>query len=247
MKKNIISNDLQCKSIGVQKERSLHCSIKKAYFKSGDLIEHKIGKYITDIFRNGLIIEIQTAGFSSLKKKLADLLPDYKIKIVYPMASHKSIVKISESGEILSSRKSPKKFSLYDAFDELINIRKFLNHPNLSVEFLVFSEEQIRKNDGKGSWRRKGVSIVDRKLVKINKKILLSSLKDYICFIPKTLKFPYSNKTFAKKSGVSIYKSRKINYVLKSIGLIKVESKNGKEFLFGLNSFFNPFKCSKKN
>ncbi|MBP7653153.1 hypothetical protein KA977_07005 [Candidatus Dependentiae bacterium] len=218
--------------IGIQKERSLHSAVKKLYSEPGDLIEHKIGKYVIDIVRNDLLIEIQTSNFSAIKKKLSDLINNYKILVVYPIAELKTITKVSDSGEILSSRKSPKKFCLYDVFDELINIRNFLNHKNFSLEVLIINEEQIRKNDGQGSWRRRGISLIDRKLVGIKEKKVFVSSEDFKKFIPKKLKKPYSNKTFAEKTGISIYKSRKVNYVLKSMGIINICGKNKNELLF---------------
>jgi hypothetical protein len=46
----------------------LHSEIKKVYLLPGDQFEIKLGKYIVDILRGNLVIEVQTKNFSALKE-----------------------------------------------------------------------------------------------------------------------------------------------------------------------------------
>jgi hypothetical protein len=64
-------------------------------------------------------------------------------------------------------RKSPRRGKLEDLFLELVRIPHLINHPNLTLEVLLIREEEIRHADGKGSWRRRGVSIIDHRLLEI--------------------------------------------------------------------------------
>lgn len=221
------------KTIGTQNERSLHNAIKKWYYKKGDKFEQKVNTYFVDIVRNDLLIEVQTSNFPAIKNKLEKLLNEHKVRLIYPIAVEKWIVKIKNS-KILYRRKSPKTGTVFDIFNELISIRNIVNNPNFSLELLLIAEEQIRADDGKGSWRRKGVSISDRKLLEVKKSVLLNNKSDYLIFIPEKLKKPYSNKEYSRDLKLSIYNARKINYTLCRMNIIKVVGKKSNELLYDL-------------
>jgi hypothetical protein len=70
--------------IGLLRETSLHAALKNWYAKEGDRMEVQVGGYVIDILREGLLIEIQTRGFSSLKAKLIRLTQNYPVRLVYP-------------------------------------------------------------------------------------------------------------------------------------------------------------------
>jgi len=118
---------------------------------------------------------------------------------------------------------------LFDLFYELVRIPNLIKEENFSLEVLMIEEEEIRCNDGKGSWRRRGVSIKDRKLMNVHSKVLFRNEKDFLNFLPSDLTKPFTNRTFAKLSGVSIYLARKITYCLRKMGAVTIAGKNGKE------------------
>ena len=60
---------------------------------------------------------------------------------------------------------------IVDVFEELVRIPSLFLEDNLSLEVLMIEDEEIRCLDGKGSWRRRGISIKDRKLIKIFEKV----------------------------------------------------------------------------
>ncbi|MBN1948729.1 MAG: hypothetical protein JW784_03210, partial [Candidatus Cloacimonetes bacterium] len=70
--------------INIRNESTLHRQIKDWYAQEGDELEVFVAGFITDIRRGDLLIEIQTSGFGALKKKLARLLPEYRMRIIYP-------------------------------------------------------------------------------------------------------------------------------------------------------------------
>ena len=159
-------------------EYSLHSAIKNWYSLPGDKFEVRIDGFIVDIVRESLLIEIQTKNFSAIKKKLTKLLENHEVRLVYSIPQQKWIVYVTESGEIVRRRKSPKKGRLSDLFYELVRTPNLIKEENFSLDVLMIEEEEVRCNDGKGSWRR-GVSIKDRKLMNVHSNVLLHACTEW--------------------------------------------------------------------
>jgi hypothetical protein len=213
-------------------EYSLHSEIKDWYMNSGDKLEIKVEDFIIDIVRDKLLIEIQTGNFSAVKKKLIKLLSNNQVRLVYPIAKTKWIVHTSTSGQLAKRRKSPKKGKIIDVFHELVRIPSLVGNRNFSLEVLLIEEEELRCNDGKGSWRRKGVSVKDRKLLNVFGRIVFRDSRDFLEFLPKELHGYFTNKVLALKLGISIKLSQKITYCLRKMGAISVVGKKSNELLF---------------
>ncbi len=95
------------------KEYSLHSELKKWYSISEDELEVKVNDgFVIDILRDNLLIEIQTKNFSAIKKKLNKLVVDNRVRLVYPIAKFKWIIYVSQVGNVINRRKSPKKGKL---------------------------------------------------------------------------------------------------------------------------------------
>jgi hypothetical protein len=215
------------------RESSLHSAIKKWYFLEGDRLEVKVDDFVVDIVRGDLLIEIQTANFSAIKPKLLRLLNEHKVRLVYPVPKEKWIVhKSKATGEAFGRRKSPKKGRLSDLFNELIRIPDLFSKGNLSVEVLMIEAEEIWCDDGRGSWRRKGASIEDRKLVRVFEREIFEDKADFLKILPKDVPDPFSNRNLAESLGIPVNQSRKMTYVLRRIGAITHVGKNGNQMLF---------------
>jgi hypothetical protein len=171
-------------TIGELNESSLHKALKARYMEPELSAEVLFEGYVVDLLGKEEIIEIQTANFSGLKAKLRKLLDERDVRLVYPLPKDKWIVKLSSEGEVLSRRLSPKHCHFDDAFHELVYIAELLSRPNLKVEILLIQEEEIRVDDGRGSWRRKGVSIRDHRLLNVLSSVTLENPRDYLCFLP---------------------------------------------------------------
>jgi hypothetical protein len=213
-------------------EYSLHSEVKAWYSTLGDELEVKVEDFIVDVLRDNLMIEIQTRNFSAIKKKLNKLVVDNRVRLVYPIAKLKWIIYVSKSGDVVSRRKSPKNGKLIDLFYELVHLSYLVKNKNFSFEVLLIEEEELRCNDGNGSWRRRGVSIKDRKLLAVLDRVVFENSRGFLRFLPFDMGESFTNKFLAKKLGVSIRLAQKITYCLRKMDLISIDGKKSKELLF---------------
>ncbi len=219
--------------IGTLRERSMHANLKRLYAEPGDCVEEKVGGYWVDIRRGEQIIEIQTGSFSSLKRKLQVLLPDRPVRIVHPVAVEKWITKLAKDGTtFLSRRKSPKRGSLYDLFDELVSFPQLILDPNFSVEVVLIKEEELRCEDGKGSWRRKGTSIKDHLLLEVTSRELFETGRDFLRLLPKDWTGPSTNREIATALKQPYFRIARMTYCLVRMNILRPVGKVGNSVLF---------------
>jgi hypothetical protein len=213
-------------------ENTIHNQLKTAFSKAGDMIEQEIDGYVIDIVRKKTLIEIQTKNFLKMKPKIKKLLKKYKLKLVHNIPSIKWLVTVDEENNIITKRKSTKKGSFYHIFDELIYLTDIVCEPKFSLEILLTEEEEIRTNDGKGSWRRKGVSIKDRNLISIIETKKMNKIDDYMKILPPEIKEPFSTKDISKELKIKVVLARKVVYFLKKIEVIRCTGKSGNLLLY---------------
>ncbi len=79
-------------------ETTLHADLKEIYRLEGGQTETWVDGYLIDVVKPDLLIEIQTRNLGALKKKLEDLLDNYPIRLVHPIAKEKFIVLKSVMG-----------------------------------------------------------------------------------------------------------------------------------------------------
>ena len=216
------------------RESSLHQSLKDYYSKEGGNQEVAINGYLIDVVKNHTLFEIQTKKFSSLKGKLKTLLKTNKVKVVYPIPILKWIIHLphKDIDQAIIRRKSPKHGRIELLFNEIIYISNLITDPNLTVEVIFTQEEEIRRDDGKGSWRRKGVSILDRRLIEIYSTKEMRYPKDYNNLIPFNSSKTFTNQELAATLGIPIKLARKMTYSLRTMGLLKNVGKHGNNLLY---------------
>ena len=185
------------KNINTYNESSLHNTLKLLYSEnSHGQTEIEENGFIYDIVTESSdIIEIQTKNLSKLLPKImATLDCGKKIRVVYPLVITKRIVLYSKDGKILSNRKSPKKNSIYDLFDELTGIYPVLLNKNFTLEVLEISliEERIKTEEAVNSKNQRRRFKKD--WIKSNKRLeeilntrIFSSKEDYLDLLPVDL------------------------------------------------------------
>ncbi|TFG96209.1 hypothetical protein E4H12_11605 [Candidatus Thorarchaeota archaeon] len=209
--------------------------MKELYNTQDSETEVRIDGYVIDVVIGDLLIEIQTRQFSAIKDKLFKLMKNHKVRLVHPIAHEKWVVRQSENGEVIGRRKSPKMMGFLHIFDELVSIPTFIIHSNFELEVLLTREEEIRENDGKGSWKRKGWSSVDRRLVDIVDRMLFSTPKDFLRLLPDTLAEPFTTKALSEALKISRRLVQKMTYCMRKMEILKVVGKEGNAHLYMKN------------
>lgn len=228
--------------IGTKNEKSLHAGIKERYALPGDDFERRVDGYIVDLVRETpgkadlLLIEIQTGNFAAIGKKLRALVKNHQVRLVYPIPQEKWIIRETAIGELITRRRSPKRGKIFDLFKELVRIPDIITEENFSIEVLFIREEEIRCLDGLGSWRRKGVSIKDRKLLDVIARIEFRTKEDFLKLLPQGMPEPFSNKILAKNASISTKMAQRMTYCLRKMGVIKEVGKTRNELLFDKTS-----------
>ncbi len=223
--------------IGELNETPLHASLKQHYIGPSSLTEAKVDSFVVDIFNPpSRIIEIQTHGLFRLKRKLLSLLDRYRITVVLPLPETKYITVLDgESKNVLYSRRSPKKGTFTDSIHELCPVRDILYHENLTVEIPFVTMSEIRINDGKGSWRRKGISISEKILDHINGTTVLKGLPDYLRYLPDSLEEPFTNRVLAETLKIPVKMASKITYFLRYLELIRIDETKNRTYHYVIN------------
>jgi hypothetical protein len=221
--------------IGTLSEKSLHSALKAWYARAGDQLEVKVDGFHIDIVRGKVLIEIQTTNFSSQKRKLNTLIEKHPVRLVFPIAQEKWIIRLAEDGVTrLGRRKSPKQGSIYHLFKELVSLPRIIEKKNFSLEVLVTREEEIRHDDGQGSWRRKGWSIFDHHLIEVVGRHLFKEPADFLKLIPQSLQEPFSTRDLADSIEQPHWLAQKMAYCLRNMGLVHVVGKNGNALLYAI-------------
>jgi len=200
----------------------LHEALKRHFAQAGGEVEAKVGSYWVDVLCADRIVEVQTTNLHGLRKKLQALSQHGEVQVVYPIPAAKFVVRRAKrGGEVLSRRRSPKRGRPLDVFQELVNVAGVLPGPNLTLSLLMTEEEDHRVDDGKGSWRRRGVSLVDRVLVNIVEQLDLRTGADYLNLLPALPPSPFTNKQLARASKMPEWLARRATYFLSRGGALE--------------------------
>jgi hypothetical protein len=225
--------DNNSNGVGTLKEMSLHAALKEWYARPGDRLEVPVDGYIVDIVRDDLLIEIQTSNFSALKRKLRALTESHRVRLVHPIAREKWLLKLSADRQTrLERRKSPKRGRLAHIFAELVRIPTLIESANFSLEVLLIQEEEVRCNDGKGSWRRKGWSIIDHRLLDVIESVRFDEPADFARFLANELPAAFTTKELAKSIGCRRRIAQQAAYCLRKMDVIEKIGKRGNAYLY---------------
>jgi hypothetical protein len=222
--------------IGTLTEHSLHADIKTWLAQPGDAFEQQVDGYQIDIVRGDLLIEIQTANFSALKIKLNRLLESHKILLVHPIPVTKWIIRQTKRGRQVAKRKSPKRGRVEHLFDELLYISQLIPHPNLSLMALLTLQEEIWRDDGRGSWTRGHWSIADRRLLDVVESSTFANPSEYLRLIPAGLEPPFTHAQLAKAIKAPVWMSTRMSYCLRKMGALESVGKQGHSLLLAPNA-----------
>ena len=219
--------------IGTLNESPLHAALKAWYARPGDRFEVSVDGFIVDIVRGDLLVEIQTGNFSAMKRKLATLVGNHAVRLVYPIAREKWIVKLARDGEgRRCRRKSPKRGAFEHVFGELVRFPKLLVNPHFSLEVLLIQEEEVRRYDGRRGWRRRGWVIHERRLLQVVDQRLFATPADIAALVPRSLAEPFSTSNLAAAIGQPRWLAQRMAYCLRHMGVLDPVGKQGNAILY---------------
>jgi hypothetical protein len=219
--------------IGTFNEKPLHASLKQLYARPGDRLETPIDGYVVDILRGDLIIEIQTANFAAIAKKMRDLASRRRVRLVYPVPQERWIVKLPVDGNAQPvRRRSPKRGGMEDVFEELVSFPELITDENFELEVILTQEEELRRFDGKRGRSRHGWVIVERRLLGISDRLLIRNSGDLASFLPSGLTEPFHTLDLAAALGRSRAFAQKVAYCLRRCHLITPVGKDANAVLY---------------
>ena len=218
--------------IGLLNEKPLHKSLKQWYARPGDRFEVPVDRFVVDIVRDDLLIEIQTRNFAAINSKLHELTRSYEVRLVYPVVQEKWIVRPrGDNGGLVVRRKSPKRGRWEDLFWELVSIPQLLSNPNFSLEVLMIRVEEVRRYDGRRKWRRRGWVIEGHRLVDVVDRRLFGTSADWLAFVPGGLQ-SFTTKDLATVAETGRELAQKMAYCLRQARMIELIGRQGRANLY---------------
>ena len=218
-------------------EKSLHAALKRWYAQPADRFEARVDGFIIDLVRGDQLIEIQTGSFSPLKRKLHALAQQHPVRLVYPVALEKWIVRLpQDSGSAArpTRRKSPLRGRVELLFKELVYIPALICSDNFSLEVLLIREEEVRRFDSARarSRRRKGWVTHERRLLEVVDRKVFQTPADLACLLPEALADPFTVRQAAALSRQPDWLVRKMLYCLRAMGMVEVFGKRGRSTIY---------------
>jgi hypothetical protein len=118
----------------------------------------------------------------------------------------------------------------------MVRIPELLAHPNFSLEVVLIQEEELRRDDGQGSWRRRGVSIVDRRLLRVLDRRVFQTPADLMALLPLTLPEPFTNRNLAEALHIPARLAGRMTYCLSALDILEMIGKKNRQYLFRVRS-----------
>jgi hypothetical protein len=218
--------------IGLLNEKPLHASLKEWYARPGDRFEVVVDGYVIDIVRKGLLLEIQTGNFASIKSKLTSLVRSHRVRLIYPIAREKWLVKLpTDDRDKVKRRKSPKRGRVEDLFWEMVSFPHLLANPNFAVEAVMTREEEVRRFEGRRRWRGRGWVVEERRLLEVADQRLFEEPADWLPLLPEGLE-PFTARDLAEAMGAGIALAQKMAYCLRKAEVVELIGRRGRANLY---------------
>lgn len=230
----VIHEERERLGIGTLSEKTVHAVLKNYLVPKPEYHEQKCEGYVADIFYEGEIIEIQTANFNTLRRKLDVFLPKYEVTICYPIPAIKWLYWIDEeTGELTTKRKSTKKGSYYEVFKELYKIKTYLDHPHLHIRLLLMDVEEYRLLNGWSRDKKKGSTRYDRIPKDLVEDFQINTVADYQKLIPEILPEKFTSEDYGKATKLTLKRAQTALNVLTYLKVVEHIGKKGRCILYG--------------
>jgi hypothetical protein len=221
--------------IGLLNEQPLHAALKAWYAQPGARFEAQVDGFVVDIIQGDLLIEIQTGYFSAMREKIKALVENHAVRLVYPIAREKWLLKLpKERGGESRRRKSPKRGRIDEVFKELVSFPELMCRANLSLEVLLTHEEEVRRYDPARRWRNRGWVTVERRLLDVVGRHLFEQPEEFIAILPADLPKRFTTADLAHAMDGPRWLAQKTAYCLRKMGAILEVGRQGRSKLYAL-------------
>jgi hypothetical protein len=214
-------------------ETSLHRALKDRYSAGlADRREVRVtGFRIDAIDETGRFIEIQSGALGPLCRKLQRLLPQHCLRIVKPVVLSRRLLQTSpRNGSVISVRRSPKRGSLIDIFDDLVGLVRVFPHTNLDIEILGVTIDEVRIRRPK--WP--GFAVADRRLGEVRETAMLVQAGDLWSLLPSAChgQDPFTTVDLAEGLGKPVWFAQRVAYCLRKTGAARIAGKKGNRLIY---------------
>jgi hypothetical protein len=216
-------------------ETSLHRQLKAHYAVDGATVEQRVGRYRIDVVRGKQLIEIQHSSLTAIRDKIAVLLKTHDVLVVKPVVITKHLVKLGrEGGEVVSRRRSPKRRTLLDVFEELVHFTRVFPHRRLTLEVALIEIEEWRYpgHGRRRRWRKDDHLVDDQHLVQVHSVHQFRTAADLCRLLPPALPQPFHTGQLAEGLGVERWIAQRMAYCLRETKAIRQVGKQGGAWLY---------------
>jgi hypothetical protein len=107
-------------------------------------------------------------------------------------------------------------------------------NPGLEVEVVMTIEEQYRAHTPDRAWRRKGWTVLERRLLDVVETLLVTGVDDLITLLPEGLPEEFTTADLATLLGRPIRTCQQVAYCLRNLGAMVSVGKEGNSVLYRL-------------
>lgn len=229
------SRPSQPQRVNATMETSLHRQLKEVYAGESGELEVKLGGYRIDVRLDDELIEIQHGSLSAIRDKIRKLTKSHPVRVVKPIIERKQLVKMDRAGgEILETRRSPKRGTLLDLFDELVYFTRAFPHENLTLEVVLVHVDELRY-PGHGRRRRRrsnDFQVEDQRLVSVSESHAFRTADDLLGLLPSALPSPFDTAQLAEALDIQRWVAQRIAYCLRETGATSQVGKKGNSLLY---------------
>lgn len=219
--------------IGTLSEKLLHRVLK--FYAESDPACHEVPVLgcVADVLNADGITEIQTRAFEKMIPKLRRFLPQYKVTVIHPLINSVNIRYVdARSGELSSSRRSPRHDGVNRAACELYKIFDFISHPNFCVKLIFLNFDDFRCKGGE-KLHTGGTNAAFRRVpVSVSAQTVLTEPSDYRIFLPSGLNTVFTASELRELIGLDSRRTHNTLSLLLSLGIIVREGRRGRAYVY---------------
>src|SRR5439155_3162762 len=145
---------------------------------------------------------IQYCGYAHLQSKIELRAREHPVRLVAPVVVGRRIVRLSDEGEVLSARSSPRRGRIEDVFSRLVSIPSLLCLPRFELEIVLTHQDELRVHRPGRAFRRRGWVVTGRRLVSVEERRLLATPADAAALLPLALPELFDTAELAQAAGI---------------------------------------------